>query len=52
MTAVLARPWIWSFLAALAVWLATIAVTAGASAQGLTQAALTFAAFSVLVGIG
>lgn len=48
----LSKPWIWSFVAALLVWLATIAVTAGASTQGLTQAALTFAAFSVLVGLG
>lgn len=48
----LGRPWIWSFAAALAVWLATIWVTAGASTQGLSQAALTFAAFSVIVGLG
>jgi ribose transport system permease protein len=47
-----AKPWIWSFLAALTVWLATILVTAGASTAGLSQAAFTFAAFSVLVGIG
>lgn len=46
------KPWIWSFIAALAVWLATIAVTQGASSVGLSQAALTFAAFSVMVGIG
>jgi len=52
MRAVLAKPWIWSFVAAFGVWLATIAVTAGASTQGLSQAALTFAAFSVLVGLG
>ena len=52
MTTLLGKPWIWSFIAALAVWLATIAVTAGASTIGLSQAALTFAAFSVLVGIG
>ena len=52
MSAHFVRPWIWSFLATLLVWLATIAVTAGASAQGLSQAALTFAAFSVLVGVG
>jgi ribose transport system permease protein len=52
MKTLLAKPWIWSFVAALAVWLAAIAVTGGASAAGLTQAALTFAAFSVLVGIG
>ncbi len=48
----LRKPWLWSFVAALAVWLATIAVTAGASMQGLSQAALTFAAFSVVVGLG
>ncbi len=52
MRAILAKPWIWSFLAALGVWAATVAVTAGSSMQGLSQAALTFAAFSVLVGIG
>lgn len=52
MKALLAKPWIWSFVAALSVWLATIAVTRGASTVGLSQAALTFAAFSVLVGIG
>ena len=52
MKGLLAKPWIWSFVAALLVWLATIAVTAGASSGGLTQAALTFAAFSVLVGLG
>ncbi len=48
----IAKPWFWSFVAALSVWLATIAVTGGASTVGLSQAALTFAAFSVLVGIG
>lgn len=52
MRGLLAKPWIWSFVAALAVWLATIAVTRGASTLGLSQAALTFAAFSVLVGVG
>lgn len=52
MRALLAKPWIWSFVAALSVWLATIGVTGGASAVGLSQATLTFAAFSVLVGIG
>lgn len=49
---VLARPWAWSFIAAGAVWLATVSVTAGASSGGLTEAALTFAAFSVIVGLG
>lgn len=52
MKSLLSRPWLWSFVATLAVWIATIAVTAGASSGGLTQAALTFAAFSVLVGLG
>lgn len=46
------RPWLWSFAAALAVWLVTITATAGASAVGLTQAALTFAAFGIIVGLG
>ncbi len=50
--ALFARPWAWSFVAALLVWLATVSVTGGASSGGLTDAALTFAAFSVLVGIG
>jgi ribose transport system permease protein len=48
----LAKPWIWSFVAAAGVWLVTIAFTGGASAVGLSQAALTFAAFSIIVGIG
>ena len=52
MKTLLSKPWIWSFVAALSVWLATIGVTGGASTVGLSQAALTFAAFSVLVGIG
>jgi ribose transport system permease protein len=49
---VLLKPWIWSFGGAFAVWLATILFTGGASTLGLTQAALTFAAFSIIVGIG
>jgi ribose transport system permease protein len=48
----LRKPWIWSFVAAFAVWLATVVFTGGASSVGLTQAALTFAAFSIVVGIG
>ena len=46
------KPWLWSFVAALAVWLITILATGGASTIDLTQATLTFAAFSVIVGIG
>ena len=48
----LAKPWIWSFVAAAGVWLVTVVFTGGASAAGLSQAALTFAAFSIIVGIG
>ncbi|MDP1730835.1 MAG: ABC transporter permease [Devosia sp.] len=48
----LAKPWIWAFVAAFGVWLATILFTGGASTLGLSQAALTFAAFSIIVGLG
>jgi ribose transport system permease protein len=48
----LARPWLYAWIAAIAVFVATIAATAGASAGGLAQAAFTFAAFSVIVGLG
>lgn len=48
----LAKPWIWSFAATAAVWIITVLFTGGASSLGLSQAALTFAAFSVVVGIG
>lgn len=46
------RPWIWSFAATVIVWVVTVLFTGGSSSLGLTQAALTFAAFSVVVGIG
>ena len=46
------KPWIWSYAATLIVWIITILFTGGTSAGGLSQAAFTFAAFSVLVGIG
>jgi ribose transport system permease protein len=52
MTNLLRKPWIWSFVAAFGVWLTTILFTGGASTVGVTQAALTFAAFSVIVGLG
>ena len=51
-TALFRKPWIWSFVAALAVWIVTIVFTGGASTLGLTQAALTFATFSIIVGLG
>ncbi|MCX7645785.1 MAG: ABC transporter permease [Rhodobacteraceae bacterium] len=48
----LRKPWAWAWIAAVAVYAVTIAATAGASAAGLAQAAFTFAAFSVIVGLG
>jgi ribose transport system permease protein len=45
------KPWIWSFAATIIVWITTVLFTGGASSFGLSQAALTFAAFSVIVGI-
>lgn len=48
----LLKPWLWSWLAALATFIVTILFTGGASTFGLSQATLTFAAFSVLVGLG
>ena len=52
MTAFTAKPWIWSFAAAILVWIITVLFTGGSSSVGLSQATLTFAAFSVMVGIG
>lgn len=47
-----ARPWTWSFLGALVVWLATIAFTGGYGAGGMLTAALSLAVFMVIVGVG
>ncbi len=56
MTAALAKigtkPWIWSFVGALVVWLAAIAFTRGYGASGMVTAALSLAVFSVIVGVG
>ncbi len=46
------KPWLWSFLAALLVWLATLAFTRGEGAGALTSGALAFSAFFVIVGVG
>src|SRR2546423_10312027 len=46
------RPWIWSFLGALAVWLAAILFTGGYGAGGMISAALSLALFMVIVGVG
>jgi ribose transport system permease protein len=46
------KPWIWSFLGVLAVWLATIAFTRGLGGFEILVAALSFASFTVIVGLG
>src|SRR5689334_14714973 len=48
----LAKPWIWSFVGAAAVWLSTIVFTGGYGAGGMITAALSLAVFMVIVGIG
>src|SRR3982750_3272186 len=48
----LEKPWIWSFLGAILVWVAAIAFTRGYGAGGMVTAALALAQFSVIVGIG
>ena len=52
MRLVLARPWVWSFVGALLVWLASIAFTRGYGAGGMLTAGLALAVFSVIVGTG
>src|SRR5665213_4471799 len=52
MRGLLAKPWIWSFLGALVVWLAAIAYTGGYGAGGMLTAALSLAVFTVIVGVG
>jgi ribose transport system permease protein len=50
--ALAARPWIWSFLGAAAVWLAAVAFTGGHGAGGMLTAALSLAVFTVIAGVG
>jgi ribose transport system permease protein len=47
-----ARPWFWAFAAAALAYAATVLLTGAQGAGGLLVAALTFASFSVLVGLG
>jgi ribose transport system permease protein len=47
-----AKPWIWSFLGALVVWLAAIVFTGGYGAGGMVTAALSLSVFTVVVGVG
>ena len=44
--------WVWSFAAALIVWLITISYTGGQGALAILTAALSFATFTIIVGLG
>ena len=44
--------WIWAYLGMVAVWLATVTFTGGKGGGEIITAALSFAAFTVIVGIG
>jgi ribose transport system permease protein len=46
------QPWIFSFAAALAVWLITIIYTGGQGAGAILTAAFSFATFTIIVGLG
>ncbi|MGI9401846.1 MAG: ABC transporter permease [Rhizobiaceae bacterium] len=51
-THIATAPWIWAYLAAVLVWLATVFFTGGQGSTQILSAALSFATFSVIVGIG
>lgn len=46
------KPWIWSYLGMIVVWLATVSYTGGQGGGDVITAALSFATFTVIVGIG
>ncbi|WFP63961.1 ABC transporter permease [Mesorhizobium sp. WSM4904] len=48
----LEKPWLWSFVGAFVVWVATVAFTGGYGAGGMVTAALSLAVFTVIVGVG
>ncbi len=46
------RPWVYSFIGAAAVWLATLGLSGGAGAVQSMQTAMDFAMFFAIVGLG
>lgn len=52
MSKIFAQTWVWSFAAAAFVWLATITYTGGQGAGEILTAALSFATFTIIVGLG
>ena len=51
MTRLAARPWIWSYLGALALWVTAITLTHGHGAGGMLTAALALSVFTVIAGL-
>lgn len=49
---ILRQPWLWAWLGALAVWLATAIFTQGRGSTEVISAAMTFGAFFVIVALG
>lgn len=52
MASILRQPWLWAWLGALAVWLATAVFTGGKGSGEVLSAAMTFGAFFVIVALG
>jgi ribose transport system permease protein len=50
--AAIAKPWIWSYVGAVLVWLAAVIFTRGHGGGGMITAGLSLAVFTVIVGIG
>ncbi len=46
------KPWIWSFLGMIAIWAATAIYTGGKGSADVITAALSFATFTAIVGVG
>jgi ribose transport system permease protein len=51
-TALLPKPWAWSFLGAVLVFVLAIAFTGGVGAGGMITTALALAVFTIVVGLG
>ena len=51
-SALLSKPWIWSFLGAAVVFILAIAFTGGVGAGGMITTALALAVFTIVVGLG
>lgn len=51
-TTLIRQPWLWAWMGALAVWLATAAFTGGKGSGEVLSAAMTFGAFFVIVALG